>query len=115
MISHKYKTIFIHLPKCAGTSIEHAFGHSDEYLGRSSQDHRSIREIQPVQFKVSTFSKENLNILRRRLLCKYAPSVKVNPNNYLTLNADEYDDYFKFTIVDCLWLWVTSHLTTSDI
>lgn len=26
MISHKYKCIFIHIPKCAGTSIEHAFG-----------------------------------------------------------------------------------------
>lgn len=26
MISHKYKCIFIHIAKCAGTSIEHAFG-----------------------------------------------------------------------------------------
>ena len=26
MISHKYKCIFIHIAKCAGTSIENSFG-----------------------------------------------------------------------------------------
>ena len=42
MISHKhkYKCIFIHIPKCAGTSIEKALGHFELYNGRGRQDHR---------------------------------------------------------------------------
>lgn len=34
MISHKHKIIFIHLPKCAGTSIERSFGHNINHVGR---------------------------------------------------------------------------------
>ena len=36
MVSHKHKCIFIHIPKCAGTSIEEALGHFDGYRGKRS-------------------------------------------------------------------------------
>lgn len=57
MINHKYKCIFIHIPKCAGTSIESALGHYEDKRG--SQDHRTITDIQPnVKLK---------NIIRTRM------------------------------------------------
>ena len=34
MISNDYRCIFIHIPKCAGTSIEDALGHLDNHPGR---------------------------------------------------------------------------------
>lgn len=61
MISHKYKCIFIHIPKCVGTSIEQALGHFDEYSGRDRQDHRTIRMIEnPVPLTQLITSKETL-------------------------------------------------------
>ncbi len=47
MISHIHKCIFIHIPRTAGTSIESALGHLDNYKGgRGRQDHRPIRMIE---------------------------------------------------------------------
>ena len=46
MISHNYKFIHIHIPKCAGTSIEKAFGHFDAHTGKNAQDHRTLRMIE---------------------------------------------------------------------
>ena len=39
MISHKHQCIFVHIPKCAGTSIASALGHLDNHTGRGGQDH----------------------------------------------------------------------------
>ncbi|MGF1568056.1 MAG: sulfotransferase family 2 domain-containing protein [Nodosilinea sp.] len=47
MISHELKCIFIHIPKTAGTSIECQLGHFEE-LTRGVQDHRTLRQIQPI-------------------------------------------------------------------
>ena len=33
MISHKHKFIFIHIPKCAGTSVVNCFLHGEDHLG----------------------------------------------------------------------------------
>lgn len=49
MMSYKYKCIFIHIPKSAGTSIEQTLGHFKQ-LKRGVQDHRTIREMEPMPF-----------------------------------------------------------------
>uniref|UniRef100_A0A1D9FVM8 Sulfotransferase family protein n=1 Tax=Moorena producens (strain JHB) TaxID=1454205 RepID=A0A1D9FVM8_MOOP1 len=64
MISHEHKCIFVHIPKCAGTSIEHLLGHFDDFSGRGGQDHRSIRTIEQPFIKIimsKNYSKPNMN------------------------------------------------------
>lgn len=72
MISHKYKCVFIHIPKCAGTSIESALGHLDNHVGRGGQDHRTIRMIEKPLFTPRIFSsRENLYEVLRRIKHQY--------------------------------------------
>ena len=88
MISHEHKCIFIHIPKCAGTSIESALGHLDGHAGRGGQDHRSIRTIEQPLITPKIFSsKENVLEVARRLRYK-ARAVK-NPRNKLTLTREQ--------------------------
>ncbi|MDK9557287.1 sulfotransferase family protein [Marinobacter sp. M216] len=96
MISHDYKMIFIHVPKSAGTSIENAFGHDLGAQGRGSQDHRAIREIEPVQISnYLRINSDNANFFYRRI-----KKLKTNnPNNKIGITRKQYQEYFKFTIV----------------
>jgi hypothetical protein len=108
MISHKYRCIFIHIPKCAGTSIESALGHLEDYEGRGAQDHRSIRMIeQPYIIPKAFGSKENLiEVIRRQ---KHQYFVKGhNPRNIHTVTKEQYNTYFKFSIVRNPWSRVFS-------
>lgn len=84
MISHNYKCIFIHITKCAGTSIETALGHFDGYaweMYRGGQDHRTIKQIK------NGFVNKNDR----------------NPNCQLIVNQQQFNDYFKFTFVRNPW------------
>ena len=105
MISHKYKCIFIHIPKCAGTSIENALGHKDNITkkGRgNSQDHRSIRMIEEPLITPHLFSStENVREVLRRT--RYKKRDHRNPNNEFTVTKEQYNSYYKFTVIRDPW------------
>jgi len=101
MISHKYKCIFILIPKTAGTSVESALGHLDGHQGRDGQDHRCIRMIEP---KINTgifYSKANFRMFLSSV--RYNFRNHKNLNNGLTVSRDQYNSYFKFTVVRDPW------------
>jgi len=102
MISHKYRCIFIHIPKTAGTSIERALGHLDGYTEREGQDHRSLRMIEQPFPQLAAFSSKE-NILEIARIVRYRFRSQKNPNNKITVTADQYQDYFKFTVVRNPW------------
>ncbi len=98
MISHRYRCLFIHIPKCAGTSIEHVLGHFDGHEGRAGQDHRSIRMVCQPGPKISEiFQHENFKDFIRRIREQYRKHA--NPENGVMPSEDEYNSYYKFTIV----------------
>ena len=103
MISHEYECIFLHIPKCAGTSIEEALGHNEgkpsEGPGRDHwQDHRTLREIERPRLTPSAFSsRENLVELVRPIVRSYKRLN--NPRNAYTVTREQYERYYKFTVV----------------
>ncbi len=98
MISHKYKCIHIHIPKCAGTSIEKALGHLDDHKGRNGQDHRTIRMIeQPWLTRHSLKSVSNIKEIFRKI--RHKIMTKTNPKNHKVVTSEQFKNYFKFTIV----------------
>jgi len=102
MISHEHKCIFIHIPKCAGTSVEEAFGHLDGHSGRGGQDHRTLREIETPFLTPKTFrNKGNILELARRL--KTRNKTVTNFRNKFTLTRAQYKSYTKLALVRNPW------------
>lgn len=102
MISHEHRCIFIHIPKCAGTSIEAALGHLDGRTGRGLQDHRGIRMLeQPLARPVAISTPSNAREVVRRLVRPLRR--QRNDRNRLRLTRHQYESYFKFTIVRNPW------------
>ncbi|MBZ0123955.1 MAG: sulfotransferase family protein [Roseovarius sp.] len=105
MISHQYKAIFIHIPKCAGTSIEAALGHHADFAGYGRQDHRTIRRLKPHPNPVVAAARRQVCHLRyaSRLIAARAGFPYRNPRSMLTVTRAQFDAYFKFAFVRNPW------------
>jgi hypothetical protein len=102
MISHEHRCIFIHIPKCAGTSIASVLGHFEGHRGRGWQDHRSVRMIEQPLFTPHILSStENLTEVLRRFRHRYQPAT--NYRNKFTVSRDQFERYFKFAFVRNPW------------
>jgi len=95
----KYKCIFIHIPKTAGTSIENKLGHFVE-LSHNVQDHRILSEIE-----LNTDAKLNIRkiayVIKRGKWNRIVPAIK----NYFkpVISRKTYYSYFKFAVVRNSW------------
>jgi hypothetical protein len=101
MISHEHKCIFIHIPKTAGTSISYKLGLFKE-IKRGVQDHRTIREIEPLYL---------LDVTRLALIGKIRPFAGYAINIFKGkkfVSPNQYKTYFKFTFVRNSWARVFS-------
>lgn len=104
MVSHEYKFIFIHIPKCAGTSVETLFGHNEEAGRRNAQDHRPLRFFEPLAFgdlPRLISCREVRGILKGRAKLKLTGSK--SPKTSGKVNSREFRTYFKFAIVRSPW------------
>ncbi|MGE3955849.1 MAG: sulfotransferase family 2 domain-containing protein [Vicinamibacterales bacterium] len=104
MVSHQHRCIFIHIPKCAGTSIESVLGHLDGYAGREAQDHRSLRMLEePFPFSRAVNGRDNLRHAFARLHHRRLAPPSANPANDLRVTAGQFAAYLKFTVVRNPW------------
>ncbi len=99
MISHKNKYIFIHIPKCAGTSVEKALGQDDDGIHKDLQDHRTIRQLE-LPVNLSEVMKSRKNIYQYLLRIQ---NYTTRFNTWNNVSQHQYKQYYKFTIVRNPW------------
>lgn len=107
VISHEHRLIFIHIPKCAGTSVERRFGHFDGFSGRNGQDHRPVRMIRsPLPIGPALRTPDDAKLLAKRLAHPFRRHA--NPRNRRTVTPEQFRTYHKFAIVRDPWSRVFS-------
>jgi hypothetical protein len=100
VISHQHRCIFVHIPKCAGTSIEIALGHFDPHgPHRGMQDHRTYRQFQRPVPAAALMSLENIRHLRAIFYMRPTP----NPKNHEWATSEQFKNYFKFAFIRNPW------------
>jgi hypothetical protein len=108
MINHELGLVFIHIPKCAGSSFEAAFGHFKSFYGNGAQDHRTIRMLQQPWLCISAFkTKSNIIELGRRFAWNYYHPAS-NPLNKTVLTRDQFQRYTKVSMIRNPWSRVVS-------
>ena len=101
MVSHELGAIFVHVPKCAGTSIESALGHFEQYSGPSQQDHRPAWVLQPVA--ATELLRARLAYVAMARQVKRRITGAKNPKNVASPNQRQWSEYYKFAVIRTPW------------
>lgn len=107
MISHKHRCIFIHIPKCAGSSIETKLC-QDQGLSILDPDHRALIDFEPftVSKALALYQPRQIKSLMRRI--RYFTRQKSYGSYYSPASSYAYHHYFKFAFVRTPWSRVYS-------
>jgi hypothetical protein len=118
MISDRFKCIFIHIPKNAGTSIESKIC-SEEGSVNFLPDHRTVLDLEPLTLEkiLKLRQKDQRYSAARRT--KYFFNKKNLGSFYKTTSSLRYKTYFKFTVIRNPWSrvysWYRAVIRNNDV